>query len=134
MSMLSRSQPTAFKAGQINDAVVLERFQAKWKPVRVKKTRRIKNPGPRFDSIEAERALAHRRQAKALFGLADPAPHRGIAVEVKAPLMREAGIGQQRDVGERNRVADQESRGGELMFHPRQRGVATLDLVRIEVG
>jgi hypothetical protein len=33
------------------------RFQAKWKPVRVKKTRQIENPEPRFDSIEAEKAL-----------------------------------------------------------------------------
>jgi hypothetical protein len=30
----------------------LERFQAKWKPVRVKKTRQIKNLERRFDSIE----------------------------------------------------------------------------------
>src|SRR6266581_8272974 len=30
----------------------LKRFQAKWKPVRVKKTRQIRNPEPRFDSIE----------------------------------------------------------------------------------
>src|SRR5229473_3719123 len=37
---------------------VLERFQAKWKPVRVKKTRQIKNLEPRFDSIETEKALA----------------------------------------------------------------------------
>jgi hypothetical protein len=36
---------------------VLKRFQAKWKPVRVKKTRQIKNLEPRFDSIEAEKAL-----------------------------------------------------------------------------
>jgi len=35
----------------------LERFQAKWKPVRVKKTRQLKNLEPRFDSIEAETAL-----------------------------------------------------------------------------
>jgi hypothetical protein len=34
----------------------LERFQAKWKPVRVKKTRQIKNLEPRFDSIETEKA------------------------------------------------------------------------------
>ena len=27
----------------------LERFQAKWRPVRVKKTRQIKNPEPRFE-------------------------------------------------------------------------------------
>jgi len=31
--MLSRSQRTAFKAEQINDAVVLEHFPAKWNPV-----------------------------------------------------------------------------------------------------
>ncbi len=35
----------------------LERFQAKWKPVSVKKTRQIKNLEPRFDSIETEKAL-----------------------------------------------------------------------------
>jgi len=34
------------------------RFQAKWKPVCVKKTRQIKNPEPRFDSIETKKALA----------------------------------------------------------------------------
>jgi len=31
-----------------------------WKPVRVKKTRQIKNLEPRFDSIETEKALASR--------------------------------------------------------------------------
>ena len=35
-----------------------KRFQAKWRPVRVKKTRQIKNLGPRFNSIETEKALA----------------------------------------------------------------------------
>jgi hypothetical protein len=35
----------------------LKRFQAKWAPVRVKKTRQIKNLEPRFDSIETEKAL-----------------------------------------------------------------------------
>jgi hypothetical protein len=35
----------------------LERFQAKWRPIRVKKTRQIKNLEPRFDSIETEKAL-----------------------------------------------------------------------------
>jgi hypothetical protein len=33
-------------------------FQAKWGPVRVKKTRQIKNLEPRFDSIETEKAHA----------------------------------------------------------------------------
>src|SRR5260370_30011156 len=38
-------------------ATATERFQAKWKPVRVEKTRQIKNLEPRFDSIETEKAL-----------------------------------------------------------------------------
>jgi hypothetical protein len=67
------------------------------------------------------------------FGLADPAPHGGIAVEMKTAFMRQPCIGQQRDVGEADAVADQKSARGKLLFHPRQRGVATLDLVGIEV-
>jgi hypothetical protein len=35
----------------------LKRFQAKWAPVRIKKTRQNKNLEPRFDSIETEKAL-----------------------------------------------------------------------------
>src|SRR5713101_4373545 len=54
------------------DAALRERFQAKacpgldpgWKPVRVKKTRQIKNLEPRFDSIETEKALASRAAAR----------------------------------------------------------------------
>jgi len=34
----------------------LERFQAKWRPVRVKKTRQIKNLEFPFESIETEKA------------------------------------------------------------------------------
>ena len=37
--------------------MLVERFRAKWSPVRVKKTRQIKNLEPRFDSIETEKAL-----------------------------------------------------------------------------
>jgi hypothetical protein len=45
-----------------------EHFQAKacpgrdpgWRPARIKKTRQIKNPGLRFDSIETEKTLASR--------------------------------------------------------------------------
>ena len=36
---------------------MLERFPAKWRPVRVKKTRQIKNLEPRSDSIGTETAL-----------------------------------------------------------------------------
>ena len=50
---------------------VAERFQAKhalgldpgWRPVRIKKTRQINNPEPRFDSIETERLRATDRIA-----------------------------------------------------------------------
>ena len=49
----------------VKSAARLARFQAKacpaldagWTPVRVKKTRQIKNLEPRFDSIETEKAL-----------------------------------------------------------------------------
>src|SRR5260370_26161318 len=36
---------------------LLERFRAKWKPVRIKKTRQTKNLEFRFDSIETEQVL-----------------------------------------------------------------------------
>src|SRR5258708_387207 len=42
---------------RLHSYAVLERFQAKWSPVRVKKTRQIKNLESRFDSIETEKAL-----------------------------------------------------------------------------
>ena len=48
--------------------------------------------------------------------------------------MRQPRIGQQRDIGERDGVADQESRCRQLVLHPRQRRVAALDLVRVEFG
>ena len=40
----------------------LERFPAKWRPVRVKKTRQNKDLEARFDSIEAEMALVERSE------------------------------------------------------------------------
>jgi hypothetical protein len=52
-------RPLVFnKIAAIGSTMDLERFQAKWRPVRVKKTRQIKNLEPRFDSIETEKALA----------------------------------------------------------------------------
>jgi LysR family hydrogen peroxide-inducible transcriptional activator len=48
------------KSGALDAAMLalpVERFRAKWEPVRVKKTRQIKNQEPRFDSIETEKAL-----------------------------------------------------------------------------
>jgi hypothetical protein len=41
------------------ELVPLEYFPAKWRPVRVKKTRQNKNLDSPFDSIEAEKALVH---------------------------------------------------------------------------
>jgi hypothetical protein len=43
----------------------LERFPAKWKPVRVKKTRQIKNLEPRSDSIGTEKTLAYGKPVEA---------------------------------------------------------------------
>jgi hypothetical protein len=37
-------------------------FSSEVRPVRVKKTRQIKNPEPRFDLIETDKALASRRR------------------------------------------------------------------------
>ena len=42
---------------ETDNVASLERFQAKWRPVRIKKTRQIKNLEPRFDFIETEKAL-----------------------------------------------------------------------------
>jgi hypothetical protein len=46
VSIIDSPNPTNCK---FSDSVVLERFQAKWTPVRVKKTRQITNLEPRFD-------------------------------------------------------------------------------------
>jgi hypothetical protein len=54
---LGRFQPS-FPHHLRSTNIALKRFQAKWTPVRVKKTRQIKNLEPRFDSIETEKALA----------------------------------------------------------------------------
>ncbi len=45
-------------SGMIMPTGAPERFQAKWEPVRVKKTRHIKNLEPRLDSTETERSPA----------------------------------------------------------------------------
>ena len=39
-----------------------ERFPAKWEPVRVEKTRQIKNPEPRSDAIGTEKARDRRER------------------------------------------------------------------------
>ena len=48
--------------------------------------------------------------------------------------MRQPRISQQRDVGEREPLADEKPRRRQMMLHPRQCGIAPLDLFRIEIG
>jgi hypothetical protein len=52
-SALSQVTGAALRFSQILNCPI-ERFRAKWTPVRVKKTRQIKNLELRFDSIETE--------------------------------------------------------------------------------
>ena len=73
-------------------------------------------------------------QAERPLGVPDPASHRGIAVEVKAALMGQARIGQERDIGERDTRRRSETATSRAVLHPRQRGVSALDLVGIEFG
>jgi hypothetical protein len=49
-------------AGRKPSQGALERFPAKWEPVRVKKTRQIKNLEPRSDSIGTEKARDRRER------------------------------------------------------------------------
>src|SRR5439155_9354258 len=49
-------------AGRKPAKEALERFPAKWGPVRVEKTRQIKNPEPRSDSIGTEKARGRRER------------------------------------------------------------------------
>jgi hypothetical protein len=59
-------------------AAELERFRAKWIPVRVKKTRQIKNLELRFDSIETEKARASRIPKPIMPAIAHPERRRRI--------------------------------------------------------
>ena len=83
----------------------LERFPAKWIPVRVKKTRQNKKESLRSDSIGTEKALIDvgklaQRRAENLAGLADerrPAHHRPcIAKGAGHPDTDRAGAAEQR--------------------------------------
>src|SRR5437868_14529646 len=80
------------------------------------------------------RTLERRRQTEGFLGLADPATHGGITIEMKSAFMSEAGIGQQRHVRERSRLPNQKTGQSQLMLKSRQRRVAALDLFGIEIG
>jgi hypothetical protein len=71
---------------EISKGNVLKRFQAKWKPVRVKKTRQIMNLEPRFDSIEAEKALDERFHETDHIGRRDKLPcERAFSAAILVP-------------------------------------------------
>src|SRR3954469_25766656 len=65
-------------------------------------------------------------------GISDPAPDRTIRSEIEAAFMREARIGEQRDIGKRERTAGEKASAGEMPLHLVERGIATLDQVRVE--
>src|SRR4029078_8632338 len=71
-------------------------------------------------------------QAKGLLATADPSTHRDIAAKIKAALMRKTRIGQQCDIGERQRLADHKPRRLQATRQSRQCREASPDLVSIE--
>src|SRR5262245_11997692 len=77
---------------------------------------------------------ARRRQIEKDFGLANPAADGRMMAEIEAALMREARIGEQRDVGERNRVTREVAACRQMLLHAVERRIAALDLLRIELG
>src|SRR5712671_1958504 len=66
-SIVQRRRSRASSPRGIAKAAKLERFPAKWTPVRVKKTRQNKKLEPRSDSIGTEKALASRPGRGAAF-------------------------------------------------------------------
>src|SRR5579859_6086422 len=73
-------------------------------------------------------------QAEAGLDLADPAPDRNIAIHVKSAFMRNARVGRERDIGEREGAADKEAALAEMAFKMIERRIAALHLLRIELG
>src|SRR5436305_10581042 len=87
-----------------------------------------------FVFIRETPVSARRRKAEIGFGFADPATDGRVTAEIEAAFMRDTGIGKQRDVRERNRLASDEAAGGEMGLHPIERRIAALDLLGIELG
>src|SRR5439155_11938199 len=83
---------------------LLERFQAKWVPVRVKKTRPNKKIEPRSDSIGTEKALAQAGDSRSRFNgrLVDVSGRLVHRLDhLDAAVMADAGdAGRQRGVGD----------------------------------
>ena len=94
----------------------LERFRAKWKPVRVKKTRQNKNLEPRSDSIGTEKALANELDANRFAAAPD---HFAGASGPGVTRERQPQSGRQR-IG----IVDHEirARRGEIFHHALARG------------
>src|SRR5689334_13038549 len=72
-----------------------------------------------------------RRQSELLFRVADPAPQLRITAEIKTALMREARVGQQRHVRQRER-AHKKARHFETALHVVEREIAAPNLLRIK--
>src|SRR6188768_3798468 len=79
---------------------MLEHFPAKWRSVRVKKTRQTNNPEPRSDSIGTEKAPARARSdpadAIAIRGASDSLPYQRHAHRPARRLVQSAARGASR--------------------------------------
>ena len=65
--------------------------------------------------------------------LADPAPHRLKSGKIEAPLMREARVGEKRDIREGEIVSEQETCAGKTAFQMVERGRAAFPQIRVDV-
>ena len=68
-SMPVRPKEALWQDAEFGTASWVERFRAKWIPVRVKKTRQNKNLEPRSDSIGTEKALGVRKSHELGYGV-----------------------------------------------------------------
>src|SRR5271154_1130432 len=78
--------------------------------------------------------MQERLQIQCLFDPADPATEGGIAIEIEAAFAGHAGVGDQRDVGERQRLADQIRLVPKDRLESGEGGVATLDEAWFEIA
>src|SRR5204862_7586677 len=89
----------------------------------------------RYSCLSAnQRPLTRPGKAEKGLGFGDPAADGSKAAEIEAAFMRNAGIGEERDVGERNHMAGEETAAGKMLLHAVERCIAALDLFRSELG
>ena len=70
----------------------LERFPAKWTPVRVKKTRQNKNLEPRSDSIGTETALGNESLPPSFRSRSNREMRPRILYQLTSPMHRTLGV------------------------------------------